>query len=119
MTVFPALRTGAVIQYPAERSTAYSTSVSRFVDGTEQRSPDHPTAVRKWTVRLNQLDEGELAALDAFFTLVHGSADAFSFTDPWDGTVYHNCTLQQDDIQQIWNAPGDARTQLVILENRT
>ena len=33
MSDFPILKTGAVIQYPAEKATSFSTEVLRFVDG--------------------------------------------------------------------------------------
>lgn len=119
MNAFPVLRTGAVIQYPAQRSTLYSTSVVRFVDGSEQRARDAGKSLRKWTIRLDQLDEGELAAVDAFFAVNHGAAGDFTFTDPWDGTVYPSCSLQQDEAKLTWNAPGDGSAQLVIQENRS
>ena len=37
MNEFPKLKTGAVAQYPAQRTTRYSTHVMRFMDGSEQR----------------------------------------------------------------------------------
>ena len=106
------------MQYPAARFTVYSTCVTRFVDGSEQRSRAAAKSHR-WTVHLDQLDEGELAARDSFFKSLDGSASVFAFTDPWDGTVYSSCSLQQDEMKQTWNAPGDGRSQLTILENRT
>lgn len=38
--MFPTLKTGATLQYPAQRATAFSTDVVRFVDGSEQRFRD-------------------------------------------------------------------------------
>lgn len=119
MPSFPVLRTGAVAQYPLPRHTGYSTSISRFVDGSEQRSRNYPAPLRRWVIRLNLLDEGELAAVDAFFSAQVGRGGAFSFTDPADSHVYANCSLDEDSIRVSYFGPGSGGTELVIRENRT
>ena len=40
MSDFPKLRTGVVAQYPATRELRFSTSVTSFLDGSEQRYRD-------------------------------------------------------------------------------
>jgi hypothetical protein len=34
MSAFPALKTGAVLQYPAQRAVQFSTDVVQFIDGS-------------------------------------------------------------------------------------
>ena len=60
MASFPALKTGAVMQYPADRTPQFSTQAYRFLDGSEQRFPGFPGVLQQWTIRLDLLDEGEL-----------------------------------------------------------
>src|SRR5215831_14197241 len=99
MAQFPALRTGAVAQYPLQSGRVYATGVVRFVDGNEQRSRMFARPLRRWVVRLELLDESELAAVESFFLIQHGSNGTFSFTDPADGTVYARCSLEDDELQ--------------------
>ena len=97
--MFPTLKTGAVMQYPAKRMLRFNTDVIRFLDGTEQRFRDNSSVLHRWIIQLDLLDEAELAALDQFFCLNQGRFGSFSFTDPWDGTVYPNCSLADDAFE--------------------
>ena len=119
MASFPVLKTGSIMQYPARKAIVYGTGVLRFIDGKEQRTRESGSALRRWVVDLSLIDESEMAALDAFFVEQNGAAGVFSFTDPWDGTVYSNCSLESDDYDCVLEAPGRARLSLVIRENRT
>ena len=98
MANFPALKTGAVAQYPSDRQRSFSTQVFRFLDGSEQRFPGYGAPLRRWTIRLDLLDEAELTNLEEFFESEGGRAGSFSFTDPWDGTVYANCSFDGDEL---------------------
>lgn len=116
MSDFPALKTGAVIQYPAEKTTTFSTQVLRFVDGSEQRFGDFGTSLHRWTILLDALDESELASLRNFFRSQRGVAGTFSFTDPWDGTAYDHCSLESDEMVEELVSEGKSRTKLVVRE---
>src|SRR5215469_15473775 len=98
MSDFPLLNTGAVMQYPARKAIQFSTQAVRFVDGTEQRFPGYATLLRRWAIQLGQLTEDEMSRLADFFSVQAGSAGNFSFTDPWDGTVYPNCHFEDDEM---------------------
>src|SRR5665811_1030094 len=98
MSAFPLLKTGAVLQYPASQSSGHSTCVLRFVDGSEQRFREQARPLRKWTIRLELLDETEVATLEDFFQSQLGRLGDFAFTDPWDGTTYPSCSLEEDSI---------------------
>ncbi len=118
MSEFPRLKTGAVLQYPAEQGIAYSTHIVRFLDGSEQRCREYSAPIRRWVVRLNLLDDEELSRLEEFFEDQQGALDDFSFTNPWDGAVYPSCSLENGVA--AWKLQGEnrGRTELVIRENR-
>jgi len=118
MSAFPQLKTGAVAQYPANRKVRFQNQVLRFVDGTQQRYRDCSTFVREWDIRLDQLDEGEMAAIDEFFAQNQGRFGSFEFTDPWDGLVYANCSFAKDDLDLGCIAEMRGTVSLTIVENR-
>jgi phage-related protein len=118
MPVFPVLKTGAVIQYPAQKAEDYSTQVVRFLDGSEQRTPDYGSPLHRWIIQLSLLDETELWNLRQFFLSQQGQADPFSFTDPWDSTVYASCSFEGDEMDLEFSGEGQTGTQLVVKENR-
>jgi len=79
MSDFPILKTGAILQYPAQKAIRFSTAVLRFVDGAEQRFRDYQMPLRRWTIQLDLLDENELHVLNEFFRAQSGAATG------WDG----------------------------------
>ena len=118
MASFPTLKTGAVAQYPANRTRQFSTQVIRFVDGSEQRFPGYPAPLRKWSITLDLLDESELTTLEQFFEAQNGRAQPFSFTDPWDGTVYANCSFDSDTLALQFAGEARGKTSVVVKEKR-
>jgi phage-related protein len=119
MANFPALKTGVVAQYGSDRSRRFSTRVLRFLDGSEQRFPGYGTPLMQWVIRLELLDESELANLEQFFEDEGGRAGTFSFTDPWDGTVYVSCSFGSDSLALEFQETARGKTQVVVKENRT
>lgn len=117
--MFPSLKTGAVLQYPAQRMLQFNTDAIRFLDGTEQRYRDNPSVLHQWTIQLDLLDETELTALDQFFVLNQGRFGSFSFTDPWDGTVYPTCSLTGGAFGFQLRGEMRGKTTLTICQNRT
>ncbi len=116
--MFPTLKTGAVAQYPAQRTLRYKTDAIRFLDGTEQRFRDYASLLHRWTVQLDLLDEGELATLDQFFLSSQGRFGSFAFTDPWDGTVYPDCSLTGDAFAFQLRGEMRGKAMLTVSENR-
>jgi phage-related protein len=114
---FPTLKTGAVAQYPLQRTLTYSTDVVQFLDGSEQRFPNFGAPLRRWLIRLDQLDETEAAELAQFFE-DHPANATFAFTDPLDGATYANCSIDQNDFVLTLNAESWAGLNIVIRENR-
>jgi hypothetical protein len=115
---FPTLKTGAVAQYPSDRTQQFATVVTRFLDGSEQRFPQYGAPLLSWMIRLDLLDEAELVNLDAFFLSEEGQSGTFSFTDPWDGTVYPSCSFDTAAFQFQLQDVGNGVTQVLIKENR-
>lgn len=119
MAQFPALKTGAVLQYPAEKRTAFSTAVVRFLDGSEQRFRQRSAGLRRWAVRLELLTDGELGVLEEFFASQQGRQGAFEFTDPWNGTTYPACCFASDEAVFQWKARERGSALLWIQEKRS
>jgi hypothetical protein len=117
--MFPTLKTGAVMQYPASRTLQFNTDAIRYLDGAEQRFRDDAAVLHQWTIPLDLLDEAELAAFDAFFLSNQGRFGSFSFTDPWDGTVYPNCSLAADTFAFQLRGEMRGKTTLTVYENPT
>ncbi|MFN0106533.1 MAG: DUF2460 domain-containing protein [Bryobacteraceae bacterium] len=118
MNEFPKLKTGAVAQYPAQRTTRYSTRVMRFMDGSEQRYREFSGPLRRWVIELTTLDEEEMDALEAFFLAEQGGYGTFSFVDPWDDLEYADCSLENPDAFFDFTGFHDGRTTLVVRQNR-
>ena len=118
MNEFPKLKTGAVAQYPAQRSTRYSTGVMRFMDGGEQRYREFGAPLRRWVIQLTKLDEEEMDAFESFFLAEQGGYGTFDFVDPWDGAEYAGCSLENPDVYFDFTEFHDGRTCLVVRQNR-
>jgi hypothetical protein len=116
MANFPALKTGAVAQYPSDRQQNFSTQVFRFLDGSEQRFPAYGASLRRWVIRLDLLDESELTALRDFFVSEGGRAGVFSFTDPFASTVYASCSFAADELDLTFGGPQAGQTTVLIRE---
>ncbi|MDP9114602.1 MAG: DUF2460 domain-containing protein [Acidobacteriota bacterium] len=119
MATFPTLKTGAVAQYGSSRRRGFATRVFRFLDGSEQRFQEYSAPLRTWTIRLSLLDEAELRALETFFTAQGGRAGTFAFPDPWDGTVYANCSFGDDQLATLYAGVGRGTATVTVRENRS
>lgn len=118
MATFPALKTGAVAQYPATKSLLFRNQILRFIDGTEQRYRDSAGPLHRWVVLLDQLDETEVAAIEDFFLSNQGSFASFAFIDPWDGTSYPNCSIASDQLRLTSAAELQGKSSITVIENR-
>jgi len=118
MSDFPTLKTGAILQYPAQKAVRFSAVVLRFTDGAEQRFRDYRAPLRRWMIRLDLLDQTELHVLREFFRAQSGAAGAFAFTDPWDSAVYPNCSFENGEITEELLDEMKGKTALTVQENR-
>jgi hypothetical protein len=118
MADFPLLKTGAVMQYPAERRRDYATRVLEFLDGGEQRFRSQPEPLRQWIIRLDLLQEGELKALENFFRAQAGRQQEFTFLDPWTAEEVEHCSFASDTLELSLTGHDRGRATLTIRENR-
>jgi hypothetical protein len=113
------LKTGAVMQYPASKSLRFTQDTVRFLDGAEQRFRGCASVLRRWMIRLDLVDEQELARLDEFFLENQGAFASFSFVDPWEGVEYADCSLEGDTFEFLLNGEMRGQTSLVVKQNRS
>ena len=117
MAAFPRLKTDAIAQYPVARREQFQNQTVRFVDGSEQRYRDSAGARLEWEIQFSLLDEGELAAIEEFFLANQGAFGSFSFTDPWDGQVYDDCSAAADELALVTVAEMRGGTKLTVVRN--
>jgi len=118
MSTFPTLKTGAVAQYPATKTFRFQNQILRFIDGTDQRYRDSAGPLHTWEIHLDKLDEGEMAIIENFFAENRGTFGSFTFTDPWDGQVYPNCSLASDSLPLVSINEMQGSVVLKVVENR-
>jgi hypothetical protein len=118
MAAFPQLRTGAVAQYPSQKEIAFRTTVTRFIDGTEQRFRAAKGPTPRWLIRMSQVSAQEIAILEDFVESVQGQFGSFSFVDPWDGTEYPDCSLEADEFAANGVSEWRWATSLIIRNNQ-
>ena len=115
---FPKLKTDAVAQYPLTTTLAFHNQTLTFVDGTQQRYRDAAAARMRWEIRLTDLDDSELAAIEEFVLAAQGAFGSFSFTDPRDGKVYDDCSLEADGLQTETIAEMRGATSITVTRNK-
>jgi hypothetical protein len=118
MANFPQLKTSVVAQYPTRRTIAFRNEAVRFLDGRQQWYRDSAGPTRRWEIRLEQIDEGEAAALEEFFASQQGAFGSFEFVDPEDGALYSDCSFAVDELEMAAHGEMRIATRLVIQENR-
>jgi phage-related protein len=118
MATFPRLKTGAVAQYPLLRQEQFRNQTVRFVDGTDQRYRDSGAVRQRWDIQCSGLDEGEAAAIEEFFMENQGAYGSFAFTDPWDGNVYDDCSLELDSLGVTMVAEMRGMARFAVVRNR-
>ena len=118
MARLPLLKTGAIVQYPAEHHVRYRTEVLEFVDGTAQAYRDYPGPLRRWVIQLNLLDPAEIRSLEHFFLERQGAFGTFSFVDPVENVDYENCSFESSSLVFEMTDEVRGRGVLVVRQNR-
>lgn len=114
--IFPSLHSGAVAQYPVSMITGQSTQIVRFLDGTDQRYLQQGRFFRSWQIKLNLLNETEIAQIEAFFISQQGDYSSFSFPDPFSGAVVANCRLASSGLGSQYVDVDSASTSIWVIE---
>lgn len=115
MAEFPILKTGALAQDGLERGHRTRTRVMRYVDGSQQAVKTR-RGRKRWTVKLERLDEGELAQVSELVETARGETGTFAFTDPKTGVRHETCRIEGGDFEAYLAGVGDGRAELKIVE---
>jgi hypothetical protein len=111
---FPTLKTGAAAQYPLGYGVRFVTQAVRFMDGSQQKFRLYGTGLRRWTLKLDLLDEQELGAVISFIEQ-QGSA-VFAFTDPATGEIASTCVISGQQFGASMKNEMNGQTTVVIEE---
>jgi hypothetical protein len=114
VTTFPVLKTGAVAQYPLERTLRFSSEAVQFLDGSQQRFKLFNRGLRRWVVWLDLLDEQELGAVIDFVDAM--GSTAFSFSDPASGTTAAKCVLAGERFDATMTGEMNGQATIVVEE---
>jgi hypothetical protein len=114
MATFPALRTGAVAQYPLAKTVSYETTSVRFLNGSQQKYRIQGAGLRSWTLQLSLLDEAELGSLIAF--VEQQGSTPFAYTDPLTGDTAATCILAGQSFAAEMTDEMKAQTTVQIQE---
>ena len=92
----------------------FATQAVRFMDGSQQRFRLYGAGLRRWTLRLDMLDEQELGAVIAFVEQ-QGSAP-FAFMDPATGTIASTCVVSGEQLDVTMKSEMSGQTTVTIEE---
>src|ERR1035438_7018753 len=82
MAAYPQLGSGALSQFPVQKTRRARTVVNQASDGSTIKLADPAGAVTEWQLRYTDLSDAEAAALRAFFDSAEGTLNGFTFLDP-------------------------------------
>jgi hypothetical protein len=82
MASYPQLGSGALSQFPVQKTRRARTVVNRAADGSTIRLADPTAEVTEWMLTYTELSDDEAAALRAFFVAAEGTLNGFTFLDP-------------------------------------
>src|SRR6267378_4240496 len=82
MLYFPQLASGATGQYPIRKRSLDRTIVNRAPDGRTIKYSDAGATLLEWQLAFQSLDDGEINALQQFFSACEGRLNAFTFLNP-------------------------------------
>lgn len=105
--IFPQLKTGALVQYPARRRSVKRTVVTTAADGSAIKFADDNAAAVEWTLQYEGLSADEWKALESCFEAAEGQLRTFTFVDPLGNMLAWSTDL----MQSVWHRdPGLAAT---------
>ncbi len=82
MTLYPQLASGALSQFPVQKTRRARTVINRASDGSTIKLADPAGEVIEWVLTYTDLSDDEAAALRAFFSAAEGTLNGFTFLDP-------------------------------------
>jgi hypothetical protein len=112
MQVYPQLGSGALSQFPVQKTRRTRTVVNRAADGSTIKLADPAAEVTEWLLTYADLSDEEAAALRTFFDAMEGTLNEFTFLDPtgnllaWSGQL-DNSAWQADPLLNLTGAISD------------
>ncbi|MGC9945702.1 MAG: hypothetical protein ABSF64_04955 [Bryobacteraceae bacterium] len=100
MYYFPQLSSGATGQFPITRQRSARTVINQSCQGYQVKLADPAAAVTAWHLSFEEIDDQELAALEALFQSVEGRLTPFTFLDPVDNLL----AWSEQQEQAVWQA---------------
>lgn len=91
---YPNLGVGTISMYPVTKDFIIPAKVVRFLDDTEQRWVSGPIR-NSWVIQNGHINWSDVMTLQTFFNTQKGAFDT-SWTFPFEGTNYTNCTFEDD-----------------------
>src|SRR6185295_13241766 len=82
MAAYPQLESGALSQFPVQKTRRARTVVNLAADGSMIKLADPAAEVTEWLLTYTDLSDEEAAALRAFFKATEGTLNGFTFLDP-------------------------------------
>jgi hypothetical protein len=112
MQCFPQLQTGALGQYPIRKIRSERTVRNVCLDGREIKLADPSGASTEWQLTFQELTDGEIGALEAFYQSMEGRLGTFTFLDPTDNLCAWSGQLdaavwQTDPLLQVTGSVAD------------
>jgi hypothetical protein len=112
--VYPQLETGALSQFPVQKTRRTRTVTNRAADGSTIKLSDPAGVITEWTLTYSDLSDREAATLQAFFDAAEGSLNGFTFLDPsgnllaWSDQLT-NAVWQRDPALSLTGSVADPR----------
>jgi hypothetical protein len=98
---FPQLSTGAITQYPIQKTRSLHAVVNTLEDGSSISYLDPTSGNIRWDMRLSAISLAEMQAIQALFNTSYGPWSGFVFLDPTDNLLTASANL----LNSSWEAP--------------
>ncbi|MBV9085441.1 MAG: hypothetical protein JOZ62_22425 [Acidobacteriaceae bacterium] len=72
--------------------------------------------LRRWQIRLELLNEAEIAELEQFFAEQQGDYGAFAFPDPFSGAPVPNCRFAAPQFVSEYTGVDESSTVIWVIE---
>jgi hypothetical protein len=112
MPTYPQLGSGALSQFPVQKTRQLRTVVNQAADGSTIKLADPAAEVTEWLLTYADLSDAEAAALRAFFNSAEGTLNGFTFLDPagnllaWSDQL-DNAVWQKDPLLSLTGGVAD------------
>ena len=100
MLVYPQLSTGALAQFPIQKSHRFRTIVNTLEDMSVIKLADPAGETVGWQLQYAGLSDAEAASLQQFYLSTEGSLNIFTFLDPTSNLLSWSDQLTND----VWTA---------------